>query len=503
MINLKIYEENNNLLFKESYSPVVCGNSNYQVEFEFGADWQAVEDKTAIIIVGGKKTAKDFSGNTLTLPAIPNCNSFLLIVFSAEGETTRLVSSPVSIDATPTTYAEALADFEPLTTYVSELLTKVKNLIDGTTKVKNAENADIATTAITATTAETANTAITATTATTATTAETANTAITATTATTANTANTAETANTATTATTAETANTANTATTATTATTAETANTAKNVSNPNLLLNGDFKINQRGQTSYVCTKNEYTVDRWLGASGLTVTKNSNSITLTNTNTSSTIIFQQKLEESFLSFAGKTLCLSATVGGTLYYATATLPTSAPSSATMLISKQISDGVTLQLAYLSTSVLSVQISLSAEKTLSLTNIKLEIGSSPTTFCPRLYAEELIMCQRYFKKYSGLNNATVGQCSARHAGALNFIINTGKFRTTPTMSYSGNLKALVGSSTISNLTPTYNSYFDGIVKMFLLDTENPFSNGLTYTVAINSESFLIEFDAEIY
>lgn len=184
MINLKIYEENNNLIFKENYPPIVCGNSNYEITFEFGSDWQSVSDKTAIIIVGGKKTAKDFSGSTLTLPAIPNCNNFMLIIFSSEGETTRLVSSPIEIEATPTSYAESLPEFAPLTTYVSELLTKINNLINGTTKVKTAESADSAT---------------------------------------------------------------------------------IAKNVSNPNLLLNGDFRINQRGKDTYTPKGSfTYCYDRW-----------------------------------------------------------------------------------------------------------------------------------------------------------------------------------------------------------------------------------------------
>lgn len=322
MINLKIYEENNNLSFKENYSPIVCGNSNYEITFEFSSDWQSINNKTAIIIVGGKKTAKDFSGSTLTLPVIPNCNSFMLMIFSSEGETTRLVSSPIEIEATPTSYAENLPEFEPLTTYVSELLTKINKMLDGTTKVKNAEKADVAT---------------------------------------------------------------------------------STQNVSNPNLLINGDFRINQRGKTSYVCTKNEYTVDRWLGASGLTVTKNANSISLTNTNSSESVIFQQKLEEPFLNFAGKTLCLSATIDGSLHYASAQLPTAAPTSATTLISKQLADGVTIQLAYLSTNMLSAQISLSAGKTITLTNTKLELGTIATAFSPRTIAEELALCQRYFQK----------------------------------------------------------------------------------------------------
>ncbi len=361
MINLKIYEENNNLIFKENYPPIVCGNSNYEITFEFSSDWQSVNNKTAIIVANGQKTAIDFSESTLTLPAIPNCNSFLLVVLSNECETTRLVSSPIEIKAIPTTYAESLSEFAPLTTYVGELLKKINNLIDGTTKAKTAEKADVSA---------------------------------------------------------------------------------SAQNISNPNLLLNGDFKINQRGKTSYVCTKNEYTVDRWLGASGLTVTKNANSVSLTNTNSSGTIIFQQKLEEPFLSFAGKTLCLSANVNETIFHASAQLPTAVPSTATTLISKQLADGVTLQLAYLSTNILSAQVSLAAGKTINLVHIKLELGSSPTVFCPRPQAEELTMCQRYYEKIdvSNISNRYEIYRFARttyslYQNQVNFVVEK---RTMPTI-----------------------------------------------------------------
>lgn len=54
-------------------------------------------------------------------------------------------------------------------------------------------------------------------------------------------------------------------------------------NISNPNLLINPDFKINQRGQNSYSSTKDNYTVDRWkLYNSTLTVNSDK-TITLKN----------------------------------------------------------------------------------------------------------------------------------------------------------------------------------------------------------------------------
>lgn len=430
MINLKIYEKNNNLFFKENYEPIVCGNSNYEITFEFSLDWQAINNKTALIIANGQKTAIDFSENTFTLPTMPNCNSFLLIVLSSESETTRLVTSPIEIAATPTTYAESLPEFKPLTTYVSELLTKINNLIDGETKAKLAEKADTAT---------------------------------------------------------------------------------VSENVSNPNLLLNGDFKINQRGKTSYVCTKNEYTLDRWLGANGLTITKNANSISLTNTNSSGTVIFQQKLEEPFLSFAGKNLCISAEVDGTVFHASANLPTTAPSSATTLASKQIADGVTLQLAYLSTNMLSAQFALAAGKTITLTNAKLELGSSPTAFCPRLYAEELALCQRYYINLKPQSGGYFGLGSYVYTNnTINsyvFFINLPQpLRTTPTIVKSGSVRIWGNGVDFTTTEANYslsNSRINNSILILTIDIKNGKTSTSTLYLRTQDATSSFSIDSEIY
>lgn len=426
MINLKIYEENNNLSFKENYAPIVCGNSNYEITFEFDSDWQTVSDKTAIIVANSQKTAIDFSGNTLTLPAMPNCNSFLLIVLSSEGETIRLVTSPIEIKAVPTTYAESLPEFAPLTTYVSELLTKIKNLIDGTTKAKTSEKADTAT---------------------------------------------------------------------------------IAENVSNPNLLINGDFKINQREQNTYTCTKNEYTVDRWLGASGLTVTKNTSSVTISNTNASGSVLFQQKLEESFSSFAGKTLCLSAKANDSLFYVSAVIPETQPSSATVLASKQIAEGVSIQFAYQSTNVLSVGVSVSAGKTITLEHFKLEFGSLPTLFSARGYSEELALCQRFYqritpsKSYGTFGSGLVISVGDNNVATSNVLLYTlTKMRIEGTITFNGTFQLLASNfSSVTSLTK------DGICgnAIILCCVGGVFTKGSAIVLRANGANTYIEINAEIY
>lgn len=181
-----------------------------------------------------------------------------------------------------------------------------------------------------------------------------------------------------------------------------AETADVALGNANPTLLINGDFKINQRGNTIYNCTGNTYTVDRWMGFNGLKVTKNTAGITISNTNSSGSGLFQQKLEETYSSFAGQALTLSAKIDGEIYSLTITFASSSPTSQGTIASKEIKTGVSLTLTAFSNGIFSAGITLSAGVSLNVSHIKLELGTTPTTFTPRTTAEELALCQRYYQ-----------------------------------------------------------------------------------------------------
>ena len=52
---------------------------------------------------------------------------------------------------------------------------------------------------------------------------------------------------------------------------------------SNPNLLINPDFKINQRGKSTYSSTGAGATVDRWLGTNAKTVVNSDNTVTVSS----------------------------------------------------------------------------------------------------------------------------------------------------------------------------------------------------------------------------
>ena len=172
--------------------------------------------------------------------------------------------------------------------------------------------------------------------------------------------------------------------------------------ISNPNLLINGDFRnpINQRSQTSY---NHGYTIDRWaLWNLNTNLTINNGYCTLSGEYD----IIVQHLENP-PQYSNQTVTLSVRIrsnGG--------------SSRTVLFSdevgyiiNQIIDdtngefvtvSVTGKIPNLTTQArLTVSIEGAGGSSVDIEWAKLELGSVATPFVPRLYAEELALCKRYY------------------------------------------------------------------------------------------------------
>ena len=170
-------------------------------------------------------------------------------------------------------------------------------------------------------------------------------------------------------------------------------------NFSNPNLLINSDFRnpVNQRGATSYeskTSGKDTYNIDRWHASYGTIVTVNNGSITFagnTNSNRYFYQTFEHRLSGTF-TFSFDITNLQGNIS--MYYAygdtgsqTVNIPTG-----------------TTKLTFTATNLKSVGFFLPKTNGISVTInwVKLEIGSMATPFTPRPYAEELVLCQRYYK-----------------------------------------------------------------------------------------------------
>ena len=160
---------------------------------------------------------------------------------------------------------------------------------------------------------------------------------------------------------------------------------------SNPNLLINPDFKINQRGATSY--EKQGYSVDRWK-IWNVTVTPNDNGgITVKNDKYSDTGTFIQILENA--TEGDSTLsCYVTSVSGTV--------TMVADDNSQVVLKQ-----GLNVVHTSKSEKNFTIFLNQGTSVTLKWAKLEQGSIATPFVAPNQAEELEKCLRFFQTYEQL------------------------------------------------------------------------------------------------
>ncbi|AGF54535.1 hypothetical protein B0P06_001392 [Clostridium saccharoperbutylacetonicum] len=266
--------------------------------------------------------------------------------------------------------------------------------------------------------------------------------------------------------------------------------------LSNPNLLINGDLQIWQRG-TSFSSSGIYYSADRWKvdagGSGGVThsISKQyddvyKNFIRITTTGYAN--IWHQIEQAELDKLKGKTVTLSFYArklsgnfvsanfrlygtyidGNTLttnwarYVITTTIPLDATSINIGLVNFVAGQG-------------------GSAVTWDIAQIKLELGSIATPFVPRLYAEELALCQRYYEtiQYSVVQPTTATGQVVR--AIYNF--KTIK-RTTPTVVLNDGYRGGFG-------LPTLLSYANGAVGVQATSTS--VFNGSEFSGSINADS----------
>ena len=210
-----------------------------------------------------------------------------------------------------------------------------------------------------------------------------------------------------------------------------------AKNVINNNLLINGDFRVNQRGKTIYERTSGRvYTVDRWSiwSSNG---TFNAETKSLTNLAASGNIILSQYIEDSEI-LLGKTITLSVNINDETYSATGTTDAdySAVTTDKIILLKEIGSLFYIRAIWdKSRQAFRVDIGCTPSiGSLVLKYAKLEIGSVATEFVTRSYAEELAMCQRYYQKVKIQGAAIQGNGNVTMYPAINLTTTMRKFHS---------------------------------------------------------------------
>ena len=160
----------------------------------------------------------------------------------------------------------------------------------------------------------------------------------------------------------------------------------TINSFSNANLLVNSDFKINQRGQTRYDNSKSSivHTVDRWR-INGLVVTVNSDgSVTVANSTAENARNFMQVFADHLMDEVYTASCKVKSVSGQvrMFYGS--------------FGNNLAVGVNkFTFPKASTNMFIFQLAVGASVTLEW--VKLEQGSVATPFVAPLPSDELIRC----------------------------------------------------------------------------------------------------------
>ena len=255
---------------------------------------------------------------------------------------------------------------------------------------------------------------------------------------------------------------------------------------SNPNLLINSDFRnpVNQRGKTSYTGTNSAtlYTVDRWGIVNVPTVTVQDDSLKIENPSTATYTgrfkqVFENSLPSDFYTLSMKIKSNTANVEvsnfGKIYsgFSGVYSRTSAVKLELNELVFYISPGGGIEIEW----------------------IKLECGKTATPFVPRLYAEELMLCRRYYR------NDSVRLISYQHTNTYAYFgYNYEPMRVAPTFYYEGFAETSNHAGTPATSTAVQALEGTAISRMAIRITFND-----TSTAYYRCASGRIKLDAEIY
>ena len=175
-----------------------------------------------------------------------------------------------------------------------------------------------------------------------------------------------------------------------------------ADEVSNPNILVNGDFNVCQRSSVRYERIDTDiFCCDHWQLMNGKGMYHKSNK-TLECTDETNPIIMTQWVEDYKLLMLGKTLTASATINGVRYSGTALMPEKI--SEDFIFNVCVTEDFAFRIfARKSSTRMGVQFIVNPGVTVTLAKTKLEESTFATKYVERSTAEENSLCQRYFQR----------------------------------------------------------------------------------------------------
>lgn len=254
-----------------------------------------------------------------------------------------------------------------------------------------------------------------------------------------------------------------------------------AERFSNPNLLLNSNFRVDQRGRGTYSnnTTKPTYTLDRWISINAQVVYNIDGTATITSLATTDTSSwFKQILAHAINDTCTLSCNITAVTGNAYLY-------------NQRNGKKIVKGLnTVTLSYLKEA----SIELKQGASITIEWIKLEKGSKATTYVAPNYAEELQKCMMYYNQLkTSLNGYFTTQTYVSNDSLLNI-------RTKPTIKCVGSFWLYYwGGNTKYNFSSVETKLTEYNEITLLLA---PTSTEQNCTLVFDKDSY-IELDAEIY
>lgn len=277
--------------------------------------------------------------------------------------------------------------------------------------------------------------------------------------------------------------------------------------LSRPNLLINPDFKINQRGKTVYNSNAEGggYTVDRWKKSTYASVTLTDKGIQLKSINSTNSVYLGQAIENGFELYKGKYATMTikyanGTISSKTGYIPEKLPTSTQSIVGLFNDFAGQTGTSLYLK--ATGELFAQIGTNAANTLEVEWIKVEIGRSATEFIPRLVPEEISLCKRYYQRIDANELTTLGMAFASKKSIdLNLSLPVG-LRILPTV--NADVSNIIAYDHTSNeyLFNVTGVTVSGTISNLLLNVNGAWTQGNLCDVNLSAGGY-IELDAELY
>lgn len=255
-----------------------------------------------------------------------------------------------------------------------------------------------------------------------------------------------------------------------------------AERFSNPNLLLNSNFRVDQRGYGTYSnnTTKPTYTLDRWMSINTKVVYNIDGTVTITSLATTNTSAWFKQILAHQIRGTCTLSCNITAVTGNAYLFNQTK------------GKKIVKGLnTVTLSLLKEA----SIELKQGASITIEWIKLEKGSKATAYVAPNYADELQRCMMY---YNVVNTPLNGYFTTQMYIGCEALAN---MRTKPTIKcvgsfwvyyYGGNVKYK-----FSDITIELSKYSEITLLSAPLGVSQQ-----NMTVIFDEDSY-IELDAEVY